>query len=242
MSPRSRNSGFTLAELLVASMLLSIVMSAVYTMLFTTLGASRSIDPKFDAHQQARAFMTVIQREVENMAARAEHLFEGDRDSVAMFVISEPMNVEDAEGRRLMRVRYRFNRSRGEIEREEALVETALPNRPPAGEKVEQERIKLSDREDFVVASNVSDFKVRYVWSPIPRITDAKVPPPSPELVYTTRHKEGLGLPQAIEVTLEFEDPDDRDHTITFQSLLPIHAPNVRYYLEGLNDRLANFQ
>jgi len=239
VSRRSCNSGFTLAELLIASLLLSLVMTAVYTMMFSTLGAWRSIDGAFDAHQQARSFMTLFQREVENATARAEHLMEGDDNSMTLFVISEPMNVGEAEGRRLMRVRYSFNRTKGEIIREEALVETALPNRPPAGQKVDQKRVKLSDREDFVMARNVRDFELRYVWSPIPKITNADVPPPPAELVYAERHSEDLGLPQAIEVKLSLEDPDNRDNTIDFQTLIPVRAPNTRYFLEMLRERLG---
>jgi len=239
MARPSRDSGFTLAELLVASMLLSIVMTAVYTLLYTTLGAWRVVNTSFNEHAQARNVMTIIQRELENVAARADFLFEGDRDELTMFVISEPMNVEESEGRHLMRVRYRFNRSRGELEREEALVETALPNRPPFGQEVERDRVKLEDREDFVLARGVRSFRLRYIWVPLQIRQDANQPLPPVEPVFVTRHKENTGFPQAIEVTLSISNPEDRrSEGMEFKSILPIHAPNQRYTEKALEERL----
>ena len=239
MATRSAKNGFTLAELLVASMLLSIVMTAVYTLLFTTLGAWRVVNSSFNTHAQARNVMTMIARELENVAARADFLFEGGRDSLTMFVVSEPMNVEDSEGRHLMRVRYRFNRSKGVLEREEALVETALPNRPAFGEEVKRDRIKTDDRKKFILARGVEAFKIRYLWIPKQIRKNAEQPPQPVDKIFVTRHKDNTGFPQAIEVTLKVRNPQDRrDEGVEFQAILPIHAPNFRYTEKQLEERL----
>lgn len=44
----NKRSGFTLVELLVASLLMSIVMAGVYTLFYSTIGTWRAVDSGYD--------------------------------------------------------------------------------------------------------------------------------------------------------------------------------------------------
>jgi hypothetical protein len=94
------------------------------------MSSSRQLDRPFSVQQESRLALTLLQRDIESASIRAEHLFEGDRDGLTLFTVTEPMNVEEGAGARLMRVRYRYRRAQHELVREEAMVQAALPNRP----------------------------------------------------------------------------------------------------------------
>ena len=117
-----KEKGFTLAELMVATMLMSIVMTAVYTLFHSAIGSWRAVEQDFDPYQDARNAVTVLQREVHNLVWQAGHLFEGRNDEFTMFIATEPMNVEESEGRHLMRVRYYYNQGRKELIREAEVI------------------------------------------------------------------------------------------------------------------------
>jgi len=240
-SQGNSRGGFTLAELLVAAVLLSIVMASVYSLFHSVVRSWRSVEQDFDVYQDARNAMTLFEREFSNVLAAAGHLMEGEKDEVTLFVVSEPMNVEESQGRHLMRVRYYHNRAKEELMREEALVEMALPNRPPRGRELVRERIKLRDKEEFVVATGVRDFGVRYIWMPKPKKRAKKNPPKPVKPIVVDQHRERFGLPQGIEVYLDLFDPNDKSKTLTLESRLPTRAPapmltrkNLETMLRGL--------
>lgn len=218
--PKS-NAGFTLAELLVATILLSIVMTSVYTLFFTTIGAWRAVEEDYDVYQSGRNAMTLFGREWDNMVTRAGHLLEGEDDEITMFVVTEPMEIEDDRGRRLMQVRYRYNRTSEELIREERMVETALPNPPPPGVELDRTRVKLGPREEFVVATKVRDFKLAYVWLPVPENPNPDVPPTPIIPVLATKHRERWGYPQGIELTLKLDNPKSRNEDLILRTQLP---------------------
>ncbi len=227
MKPQN-NRGFTLVELLVAVTLLSIAMTAIYGLLYSTISAWRLMDRGFNAPQQARLAFTILRRDIESTTIRAEHLFEGDDNSVTLFVINEPMDVEQNEGRRLMRVRYRYRPVQNEIVREEAMVQTALPNRPPAGKKVDAERVRRSKESEFVIARDVEEFEIRYLWAPFPKLVDPNQAPPPVKLIETQRHRENLGLPTGIELRLVLRDPEDNtDHEFRQLIRFPLHRERL---------------
>ena len=229
------NRGFTLAELLVASILLSIVMTSVYTLFHSAIGAWRAVEKDFDAYQDARNAITLLKRETGNILGNAAHLFEGEEDRFTMFTVDEPMNVEESEGRHLLRVEYSFNRNKNALIREEALVETALPQAPPLGRELDRQRIKLKKREEFVIATNVLDFQVRYIWIPIEVEPGAVLiaPPPPATPVIIDRHKERWGLPQGVQVTLVVAESDGALEPLKVSAILPIRAPNHPRRLVG---------
>jgi prepilin-type N-terminal cleavage/methylation domain-containing protein len=221
------NRGFTLAELLVASILLSIVMTSVYTLFHSAIGTWRAVEKDYDAYQDARNALTLLKRETGNILGNAGYLFEGEEDRFTMFTVDEPMNIEESEGRHLLRVEYSFNRNKMELIREEALVETALPQAPPKDRELNRQRIKLKKREEFVIATNVLDFQVRYIWIPIEIQPDSllNTPPPPVVPVVVAKHKERWGLPQGLQVTLVVADPNSPE-PLQFSVILPIRAPN----------------
>jgi len=191
-------------------------------------------------HQTARSALAILEHEIGNVLDEASYLFEGEDDEITMFVVAEPMNVEDAEGPHLMRVRYRFNRTGKELIREEALVEVALPNRRPDGKPVDPGRIKLKRKRDFVIATNVRDFELKYHWIPAPDMRGKDEPPkPTPRLI-VDKHKEGWGLPQAIEARMELIDPENRDRSVSFSVLRRLHAPTFHYQRRDLEKMLGN--
>lgn len=226
--------GFTLAELLVASVLLSVVMATVYSVFFAVLVPWRAVEHDYDAYRASRNAMALIEREFANLVPDAAHLFTGEEEELTIFAVTEPMDVEKSEGRHLMRVRYQFKKSSGELEREEALVTTPLPKLPPGkDQEVDKTRVKVKQKREFVIASNVEDFAIRYVWLPAPQQRKPEIPPTPIQPMYASRHKEKWGYPQGVEITLTLRDPEKKDGVQIFKKLIPMGVPNT---LRSMND------
>jgi prepilin-type N-terminal cleavage/methylation domain-containing protein len=221
---RYTNSGFTLAELLVSTMLLSIVMTSVYMLFYTVLGSWKAVETRFETYRETRNAMTVMEHDIENYLYAASHLFEGEDDELILFVITEAMDLDEEEGAHLMRVRYYHNRSGKELIREEAVVTAALPARPAPGEDLDRERIRLSRKKKYVVAENVRRFDIQYVWAVRPQYMNQ--PPDPTEFMYRDQHRERWGLPQALRVQMQVQDPENRDKNFTIDHGIIIRAPN----------------
>lgn len=236
------NAGFTLMEVMVASILLCLVMTAVYTLLHSTLVSWRRIERGDDIYQEGRAFVAILQREVNNALPDAEHLFVGEDDEFTIFVCSEPLEVEEAFGRHVLRVRYYLN-GKDQIIREEALVESPLP-RPPANEtdSIDRERIKTSRDEKFVVAEHVKDFEVHYRWMPYPeRRSDPALPPERIEPLVVERHSElwRVGYPAAIELRYTIVSPEDKDKEFQVTAVAPIRLSGHEWTGQQLAERMG---
>jgi prepilin-type N-terminal cleavage/methylation domain-containing protein len=208
-SPRKHHSGFTLVELLVATMLLTIVMTAVYTLFFTVIQSWRSIENDHGHHRKARNVLALIQREYNNVFAPAAYLMEGTAHELTLFVVATPMQAEESSGPHLMRVRYRYNPRQGELEREEALVEAALPPVVRDSDNFDRDRIQLKQRNSFVVARGLKDFEFRYVWMPQPDSSYWRSAPVMVEPLVASHHRMNWGLPQALDVRLTYQDEKD---------------------------------
>lgn len=232
---RCLQRGFTLAELLVATTLLSIVMSSVYVLFNSSLRAWRTVESGFDAHLEARAFMSIFSHEYGNLVARAEHLFEGKDDTITMYVVAQPENLEEGQSRRLMRVEYSYNRGKNEIVREESFVESALPGRSPDGQKMKRDRIKLGKKYRTVLVNNATAFAIRYVWVPLRENWDPKTPPEPVPPIYMERHQEQWGFPQAVEITLEVTNPKDPADKYAVTSVFPMRTPTNRVLSQQLD-------
>lgn len=238
--PRNKNAGFTLAELLVATILLSIVMTAIYTLFFTTIGAWRAVEEDYDVYQEGRNAMTLFGREWDNMVTRAGHLMEGEDDEITMYVVTEPMEIDEDRGRRMMQVRYRYKRASEELIREERMVETALPNQPQPGEELDRTRIQLGPREEFVVAKHVRDFKLAYLWLPVKENPDPKTPPEHIDPMPVDKHRERWGYPQGIELTMKLENPKDRDKDLEIHCEMPTRGMSVYRTRKQLEEMLGS--
>jgi len=222
--------GFTLAEMLVAATMLSIVMTAVYVLFHSAAGTWRLAESGFDAPRDTRFFLEQFQRECANTLTQAEYLCEGDDSKVTLFVLAEPLDVSQGEGRRLMRVEYSWNRNRGRLTREEEYVKSAIPVMPATEEdRRRAKRVKIDRGRRDVLLEGVTRFKLRYVWFPAPEVQSLMEPPPQEPPMYLDRLEQYWGLPDAIEVTLRVEPPEEKDRTEeqTFEltTLVPIRAP-----------------
>ncbi len=224
----SARVGFTLVELLVATALLSIVMSSVYTLTHSSLRTWNLAEGGVDLHLEARNAVTLFMREYNNMTGRASHLFEGDDKTITMFVIAPPMDLEEGEGRRLMRVIYSYNRNKNTVEREEALVETALPKMPTNTREIDRSRIKLSRAYESTIAEHVVAFKITYIWVPLPEDQPPEEPPVPVTPVYMDQHQPLWGLPQGVELAMTLRNTDSEEEEYEVKITLPTRAPAVR--------------
>ncbi len=227
MNRRSqRRSGFTLTEVLVACTLLSIVMTAVYTLFFSVISTWRSEENNEGLHRRARSLLTILERDYANVHGGGSYLFEGTSDEVTLYVVAQPMDVTLREGRRLMRVRYRFDREAGSVTREEGLVEGMLPGAAAGGELRKERSVDVSDEVEFVLATGVAKFRFNYLWIQRPDSAYWQSRPVPVDPVSLDQHRTGWGLPQALEVKLTLVGSD------------PSHSPvevTARYPTRGLN-------
>lgn len=232
-------NGFTLIELLVATVLLSLVMSSVYSLTHSSLRTWRGVEGGVELHFDARSFFTLFSHEYNCIVGRAEHLFEGDNKSITMFVISQPMNLDEGEGERLMRVIYSYNRSKKTIVREEALVTSALPKRLPEKENLDRSKIKLKRRHKFTVATNVSRFELTYIWVPLPDNVTPDAPPEPEPPIYKKESRERWGLPQGVRLEVDMKDPDKNGKQFNFDITMPMRAQSFRQKRHQLEDKLS---
>ena len=236
---RCRRTGFTLIELLVATCLLSIVMSSVYAFTHASLRSWHYAEDGVDLHMEGRNALTLFSHEFNNIAGRAGHLFEGDDHVITMFVIAQPMDREQGEGRRLMRVIYSYNRNKKTIEREEALVKTALPNRPPNPDDFDRSRVKTEREYKTTIAENVSDLKFTYIWVPAPDRPDPKEPPVPEPPIYMDRHEPLWGLPQGVRLSFTLTDPEDEERVYKQEVTLAMRGPTARMLREPLEEMIG---
>lgn len=223
----SKQSGFTLMELLVATTLLSIVLSSVYVLFHSSIQTWKRLEAGVNPHQDARLVMNLIARDINNLIASAGHLFEGDDQQMTLFSITEPFDKDTGEGGHLMRIEYKYNRGQKRLEREEALVETALPRVPPVNRELDRSRIKVSKKKEVTLLENVREFEITYIWMPFEEERNWKEPPSPVEPVRVQKHKLCWWLPQAIEIKMALYDPDQPDEKTVFKEVFPIRAPSA---------------
>jgi prepilin-type N-terminal cleavage/methylation domain-containing protein len=234
----SPQAGFTLIELLVASILLSLVLSTVYIMFYSALGNWRRVEVAFDAQRELRNAISLMQREYACALPEAAYLMEGEDDEVTLFLVAEPLALSEREGRQLLRVRYYYNRSQKELVRQEGVVETALPPPGTNGRDAERTRVKVEHEEEFVVATQVEDFSLRYLWVPLPVDRSPFVPPTYVAPQTAERHKPGWGLPQALEVRMSVGKSAAGEDPYEVVATLATRAPSERLQAEALASRL----
>lgn len=232
--------GFTLMELLVASTLLSIVLSSVYVLFHSSIRTWKQLESGVNPYQDARLVMNLIARDINNVVASAGHLVEGDDHQFVLFSITEPFNKDTGEGGHLMRIEYSYNRSQKRIEREEALVETALPKFPPANREIDRSRIRITKKKKVTIAEGVRNFEVAYLWVPYDDKRNLKEPPKKVEIVKAEKHKLCWWLPQGIEIKMTIDDPDQPENKIEFREVFPIRAPSAHLTQKQLDELLKD--
>lgn len=234
MKSRATSAGFTLAELLVATTLITIVMAAVYTSMTNSLRAWQIAESDMTVYQSARTAMDIVTRELQCVVPGAGFLMEGDNHELTFIAVVPPLEVEDGEGPRVMQVQYRLGGrgSKRTLIREERVVESALPTMPVGEDDVDRGRLKLGTERSFDLATGIDDFEISYYWLPPTNEWPPRNPeePPVPlELIVEHEHREKWGLPQGIRLTLKMRDPDRDNETLDFTTFVTFRGPTAQY-------------
>lgn len=230
-----RADGFTLAELIVATTLMTIVMTAVYVAFGSTLRSWRLAETQVQTFQDVRYAMGIMSRELNSVLGGTEHLFEGKHNEFEFITVGLPMNVEKEEGARVLWVRYHLDRAKKALVRQEAEIKAPLPPAPESGQRFDRGRIKKGRSHSFVMASGVRDFEVRYQWIPLSEIKPGQ-PPAWVNPVVMDKNKVGWGLPQGISVSFAVDDSTAESERVAFKYALAFRGPTTPYYEGRLKD------
>lgn len=226
-----QDAGFTLAELLVASILLTLVLAGAYTAFSSSIRLWRIGEANVATYQDGRMALSILERELEHIPAGIAYLMEGDDRELQFFAVTEPMDVDKDVFVQPLRILYRLKRVQGKrgstLIREERAVEGALPPEPEANAAIDDSTIKLSRARSFAIAEGVRDLRFEYCW--IPTREDGR--PAAPEsdgrvrLVVKERHERGWRLPQGIRITLAIEDSNAEKGETTFSTFVTFRGP-----------------
>lgn len=231
---RRDQGGFTLAELLVASALIAVILTAVYTSFHSSLQLWRASDKGFAAHQQARTSLTIMTRELQSMIGGSEHLLKGNRREIEFYAISPPMDVEEGTGSHALWVRYALKPQSGpegdELIRQEAMVQGTLPAWDPDTGEVEFGRTDLGRKKSFVLARGVEEFAISYWWTPAP--FEGEGPDGRPVMrvqdpMEVEENREGWGRPQGIKLKLVLQDEFGLEEESTFSTFVVFQGPTT---------------
>lgn len=224
-----RDRGFTLAELIVAATVLTLVMTSVYVAFGNTLRAWRLGESHLATYQNGRTALSVLSRELGCMLGGAEHLFQGTHDEVEFFTVAPPMNVDKGEGSRVLWVHYRFNRTGKSFVREEAIVLKPLPLKRADDGKVDRTRVKLGRKKKFeLVSEGVVGLDLTYFWIP-PHQQKPNEPPQWLDPIVLKESREGWGLPQGIKVDLTLKDTTSESGKTRFSLRTSFRGPTTPY-------------
>lgn len=164
------SAGFTLAELLMASLLLSLVLGGLFVSFDSSIKLWRNGEANLRTYQDGRTACAIMSRELNCLAWPGLHLMEGEDDEIVFYAVVPPMDVEEESGPRLMQVTYRLKRQSGTrsrvLLREERIVESPLPAPPEEGQEPGPFKLGLGREQEFELAGGVLDFELRYFTQP----------------------------------------------------------------------------
>ncbi len=235
---KGRKKGFTLAELLVASTLVAIVMGSVYTAFYSSIRIWRLGEENMNAYQDARIASNMVRNDLVRMMPYSWHLFEGDDSEFGFYTITPPLDVETGVIPRIMWVHYEVKKD-GDgalLERDEQPVEGPLPLQYPGMEEAPdiKTKVDLGDKETFTVSTNILKMKVEYIWLPAPpEIPEGGAPTESEaeeeaatlaEPVVKDEPMEDWDKPQAMRITFLVHDTREEKETTTFTAYIPFNG------------------
>ena len=218
------DQGFTLLELLIATILLSIVMTAVYTSFQSTLRSCRTAEADALVYQDLRIVLTRLTRELNNILPAAGHLAQGKEDELEFFTLSSSMEPKQGKYPQILWVQYHFNRQKHSLVRKERVVQGALPAATSSGDTT----IRLGNAKRFELADNVDEFSLSYQWIP-PVVIDPSQPPSELQPISRDRLLPGQGLPQAIQISLQAKDQHSPSGVVTVSTSVVFQGPTSMY-------------
>jgi prepilin-type N-terminal cleavage/methylation domain-containing protein len=222
------NQGFTLAELVVASTLISVVLIGVYHSFSTSMRVWRGGMANVDAYQDARTSMAILRRELQSIVPGSEHLVEGESDWILFYAEVPPLDVKLGHEPRVMQIRYRIRKSRDDegrqLVREEAAVEGPLPPAGVDGETTEGTKLEVGRKRSFELATGVKRLRFEYFWLVVDEDVEelmardfgGGMPPRFFETVVENEQREGWGLPQGLRYRLTLHHPQDDEQELSF--------------------------
>ena len=223
-----RQGGFTLAELLVATTLMSIVMVSVYTTFASGIRVWRDGETGADALHEARLAMQVLRDDLQSIPPGTFHLFNGTGDTLEFYTLARPMNVESGTGLGMMRVTYRVGAPGGSMAhtllRTEARVEGPLPLPVGAGEQMDTTRVKLAREHTFTLATEIESFAVRYLWTPIDDRPPTE-PPVHRDPIEEAEATEVLPHGVSVSLTMKSADASFAEASRTFTDVIVYRGP-----------------
>ena len=233
-TPRIPEAGFTLAELLVATVILSLVMTGVYMAFSSSIRLWRLGEANLHTYQDARTSFAIMTREFSNIVSGAARFIEGDDKEIQLVTLAPPLDVEAGDDERLLWVRYRFvrrfPRDESVLLREERVVESPLAAAKPDEDTGELDlaALDLGRRRQFELAGGAAAFNLSYFWGlpaekepGIGRAPTRGAGAPAPlSFVRLDRHKMGWGMPHAIGISLTLHDPGADSGETTFETRL----------------------
>lgn len=196
--------GFTLAELLVASTIMSLVMLGVYTGFSTAVQSWKTGERDFALYRDTRVALSFIEGELRAIPKEADHLFAGSEHELSYVTLAPSLHADDeGQGSRLIHVRYRLERGRRNaaraLIREESPVEGPLPTAIGTEESTRRS-LQLGRTRSVTLVPAVEDFRIDYVWV-IPTSYEGAQPPPP--VYYFVEPYSRDGLPRGVRITLE---------------------------------------
>jgi len=220
-------------ELIVASTLLTIVLTGVYTTFSTSIRMWRSGESNYETYEDARRAFGILSRELRAIPPEALHLMSGTVNTLEFVTLTKPMSVEEERLKRLMWVSYSVvSETRGDrtiLQREEAVVEGPLPVAVAEGARGNMQKLELGRSYQFTLARNVEDLYLYYQWA-LPQPHPPQLPPYPPLMVGDTRIE--AGVPQNMQFSLTLHDPGAASLRSTFTDYVTFRgetSPAPRY-------------
>jgi prepilin-type N-terminal cleavage/methylation domain-containing protein len=231
---RNPNAGFTLVELLVATIILSLVMSGVYMAFSSSIRLWRLGEANLHTYQDARTSFGIMTRELNGILPGAARFIQGDDKEIQFITLAPPMDVEADEGERLLLVTYRlvrrYPRDESVLMREERVVESPLGIARPDEDtgELDLSALDLGRKRKFELAGGAAAFDLSYFWG-LPAAEDTGIVPAAAQqaaapvplnFVHVEEHEMGWGMPHAIGISLTLRDPNADSGETTFTTRL----------------------
>lgn len=172
-------AGFTLAELVVATTLMSIVMLGIYTTFHSTILHWRGGSENEGTYADARRIFTIIEHDLggipnDNTGVDAREFFLGDDSSIELITVIQPMNLDEHAIQRMMQVSYTL--SNNQLMREERPLESPLLASAGPNSVIRRELLEYGREYERSIAEGVIDFELTYLWTPDITWEDDSVP------------------------------------------------------------------